>query len=38
MDSAASVPTYYDLLWPTLQAVIAIDGSGHLSEINRAVV
>lgn len=38
MDSPASVPTYYDLLWPTLQAVIAIDGSGHLSEINRAVV
>lgn len=38
MNSVAPVPSYYDLLWPTLQAVIAIDGSGHLSEINSAVV
>jgi len=38
VDPAASVPSYFDLLWPTLHAVIAIDGSGHLSEIDRAVV
>lgn len=38
MNAASSTPSYFDLLWPTLQAVIAIDGSGHLSEINRAVV
>ena len=38
METAAPVPSYYELLWPTLQAVIAIDGSGHLSEINSAVV
>lgn len=32
------VPSYYDLLWPTLQAVIAMDGSGRIDEINRAVI
>lgn len=36
--SAASVPSYYDLLWPTLHVVIAMDGSGRLDEINRAVI
>ena len=34
----AVVPSYQDLLWPTLQAVIAIGGSGRISEINQAVV
>jgi len=34
----AAVPPYNELLWPTLQAVIGMDGSGHLDEINRAVV
>jgi restriction system protein len=34
----ATVPSYFDLLWPTLQAVVGIDGSGRLDEINRAVV
>jgi DNA-binding transcriptional LysR family regulator len=34
----ALVPPYQDLLWPTLQAVIAIGGSGRISEINQAVV
>lgn len=33
----AAVPSYQDLLWPTLQAVIAIGGSGRISEINQAV-
>lgn len=33
-----TIPSYYDLLWPTLQAVIAIDGSGRIDEINRTVV
>lgn len=34
----AVVPPYQDLLWPTLQAVIAIGGSGRISEINQAVL
>ena len=34
----AVVPSYQDLLWPTLRAVIAIGGSGRISEINQAVV
>jgi restriction system protein len=34
----ATVPSYYDLLWPTLQGVVGMDGSGRLDEINRAVV
>lgn len=33
-----TIPSYYDLLWPTLQAVIAMDGSGHLAEIDRTVI
>jgi len=33
-----SVPSYYDVLWPTLQAVIAMDGSGRIDEINRTVI
>jgi restriction system protein len=33
-----AVPSYRDLLWPTLQAVIAIGGSGRIDEINGAVV
>lgn len=38
VNSATTLPTHAELFWPTLQAVIAIDGSGHLSEINRAVI
>jgi hypothetical protein len=34
----AAVPSYYDLLWPTLQAVIVMDGSGRIDEINRRVI
>jgi len=34
----ATTPSYYDLLWPTVQAVIAIDGSGRIDEINRTVI
>jgi len=33
-----TVPTYYDLLWPTLQAVIDMSGSGRLDEIVQAVI
>ena len=33
-----AVPSYRDLLWPTLQAVIAIGGSGRIDEINGTVV
>lgn len=36
--TSATVPSYYALLWPTLQAVIGMDGSGRLDEINRAVI
>lgn len=32
------LPTYYELLWPTLQAVISLDGSGRIAEVNRAVI
>lgn len=38
VNPAVSIPTHAELFWPTLQAVIGMDGSGHLSEINRAVV
>jgi restriction system protein len=34
----ASVPTYYDLLWPTLQSVIHMGGSARLDEIAQAVI
>lgn len=34
----ASLPQYYDLLRPTLQAVIELGGSARLGEIDRAVV
>lgn len=34
----ATTPSYYDLLWPTLRAVIGMDGSGRLDEINRTVI
>ncbi len=36
--SESVVPTYYDLLWPTLQAVIELGGSARLDEIVRAVI
>lgn len=36
--SDPSVPSYFDLLWPTLQAVVAMDGSGRIDEINRTVI
>jgi restriction system protein len=34
----SSVPSYYDLLWPTLQAVIDLGGSARLNEIVQAVI
>lgn len=34
----ATVPTYYDLLWPTLQAVLGLGGSARLNEIVQAVI
>lgn len=34
----ASVPPYTDLLWPTLQAAIALGGSASIAELNAAVV
>lgn len=36
--SDISAPAYNELLWPTLQAVIAMDGSGHLDEIDQTVI
>lgn len=36
--SDVSVPTYQDLLWPTLQAVIDMGGSARLDEIVQAVL
>jgi restriction system protein len=33
-----AIPAYHELLWPTLQAVIAIEGSGRIDESNRAVI
>ncbi|KAA1419689.1 restriction endonuclease [Nocardioides humilatus] len=32
------VPTYYQLIWPTLQAVISLGGSAHKDEIDAAVI
>ncbi|MEE2033016.1 restriction endonuclease [Rhodococcus chondri] len=34
----ASLPPYTDLLWPTLQAVIELDGSGVIEDIDAAVI
>lgn len=34
----ATTPSYYELLWPTLQTVIVMDGSGRIDEINRTVI
>ncbi|WP_206068610.1 restriction endonuclease [Nonomuraea composti] len=33
-----TVPTYKDLLWPTLTAVRALDGSGSIAEISSKVI
>ena len=33
-----TIPTYHELLWPTLQTVIAMEGSGRIDEISRAVI
>jgi hypothetical protein len=34
----ATLPSYYDLFWPTLKAVRGLGGSGRTDEINRAVI
>lgn len=34
----ASLPPYTDLLWPTVQAVIELGGSGSIEEIDEAVI
>jgi restriction system protein len=36
--STASVPTHVELLWPTLQAVKEVGGSGTIDEINDRVI
>ena len=33
-----TIPAYHELLWATLQAIIAMEGSGRIDEINRAVI
>ena len=34
----ATVPAYSDLLWPTLQAAIALGGSASIAELDAAVI
>lgn len=34
----ATVPPYPDLLWPTLQAAIALGGSASIAELDAAVL
>ncbi|HET8992235.1 MAG TPA: Mrr restriction system protein [Rhodococcus sp. (in: high G+C Gram-positive bacteria)] len=36
-DDESALPPYTDLLWPTLQAVIGLGGSGAIDEIDTAV-
>jgi restriction system protein len=38
MEFSASIPSYNDLLWPTLQAVRAMGDSGTIEEIVEAVI
>lgn len=38
MAHGSAVPSYQELLWPTLQAVVAIGGSGVIDEIVEGVV
>lgn len=33
-----AIPSYQELLWPTLQVVIGMEGSGRIDEINSAVI
>lgn len=35
---SAKVPPYQDMLWPTLQAVIALGGSASIEELDAAVI
>lgn len=35
---AVTVPAYSDLLWPTLQAAIALGGSASIAELDAAVI
>lgn len=35
---AATVPPYTDMLWPTLQAAIALGGSASIAELDAAVI
>ncbi|MBI2911939.1 MAG: hypothetical protein HYY05_07330 [Chloroflexi bacterium] len=37
-DTATSVPKYDELLWPTLDALKALGGSGKVDEIYYKVV
>lgn len=36
--AAADVPPYHELLWPTLQAVTELGGSGSIGEIADTVI
>ncbi|MGK2321230.1 restriction endonuclease [Gordonia rhizosphera] len=36
--SVVKVPVYQDMLWPTLQAVIALGGSASIEELDAAVI
>jgi restriction system protein len=36
--STTQVPTYYELIWPTLQAVIRLGGSADKDELDNAVI
>ena len=38
MADAPSVPSYADLLWPTVKALRALGGSGSINEIVEKVV
>jgi restriction system protein len=38
MADASSVPSYADLLWPTIKAIRALGGSGSNDEIVEKVV
>ncbi len=38
VDDEVALPPYTDLLWPTLQAVIALGGSGVIEEIDAEVI
>ena len=38
MASAADVPKYHELMWPVLEALKALDGSGTNREIDEKVI